>query len=104
MALTITDQVMRSTDTPHNACRLPTEASPDADIWAVSWLPKRRLTRNQAISAMSIAEEVGQIPAHADPEAYSETFWVNVDGWAAELGLAGPDAVARVSEPPGAAS
>ena len=100
MALTITDQVMRSPDTPHNACRLPTEASPDADVWAVSWLPKRRLTRDQAVTAMTIAEEVGRVPAGAGPEAYDDKFWALIDSLAAELGLTGADAVARASESP----
>jgi hypothetical protein len=100
MALTVTDQVMRSTDTPHNACRLPTEANPDADVWAVSWLPKRRLTRDQAVTAMTIAEEVGRISAAAGPEAYDGKFWALIDSLAAELGLTGPDAVARASESP----
>src|SRR5438093_1562945 len=100
MALTITDQVMRSTATQHNACRLPTEANPAADVWAVSWLPKRRLTRDQAVTAMTIAEEVGRIPADAGPEAYDTRFWALVDSLAAELGLAGPDAVTKASEPP----
>jgi len=95
MSLTITDEAMRSPDTPHTARHR------GDGTWEVSWLPKRtQLDRNQAISAMSIAEWVGQIPADAGPEAYSETFWVNIDGWAAELGLTGPDAVARASEPP----
>lgn len=84
---------MRSPDTPHTA-------RPSGDGWAVTWLPGRDLTRNQAISAMSIAEWVGQIPAHAGPEGYSEKFWLHIDGWAAELGLTGADAVAGVSESP----
>jgi hypothetical protein len=60
-----------------------------------------QLDRNQAISAMTIAEEVGRIPADADPEAYSSEFWTLVDSLADELGLSGADAVARASEPPG---
>ena len=99
MALTITDEIMRSTDTRHNACRLPTGADPEANVWAVSWLPGRRLTRNQAVTAMTIAETIGRIPASAGPEAYSDRLWLHVDGWAAELGLSGPEAVALVSEP-----
>ncbi len=100
MTLTITDQVIRSTDTRHNACRLWTEADPAADVWAVSWLPKRRLSRDQAVTAMTIAEEVGRIPAAAGPEAYGPEFWALADSLASELGLSGPDAVARASEVP----
>ena len=94
MALTITDQVMRSPYTKHTA-------TPSGDGWAVTWLPGRNLTRIQANAAMLIAELVGQIPADAGPEAYSDTFWRHVDVLAAEVGLSGADAVARASEAPG---
>src|SRR6266567_3781559 len=40
MALTITDKIMRSGQTPHTA-------TPAGDGWEVSWLPRRVLTRNQ---------------------------------------------------------
>ena len=49
---------------------------------------------------MEIAEAVGQIPADCDPEVYDDKFWERVDAWAAELGLPGPNAVKRASEPP----
>lgn len=96
MSLTITDQIMRSADTAHTA------RNRGDGTWEVSWLPKRtQLDRNQAISAMTIAEEVGRIPADCDPEVYDDAFWTRVDALADELGLSGPDAVARVSERPG---
>lgn len=95
MALTITDQVMRSPDTAHTA------RNRGDGTWEVSWLPKRtQLDRNQALTAMTIAEEVGRIPADAGPEAYSGKFWALIDSLADELGLTGPDAVTRASEPP----
>jgi hypothetical protein len=94
MALTITDQVMRSPHTAHVAHRQLSES------WTVTWLPDRILSRLQANTAMLIAESVGQIPADAGPEAYSPTFWHHIDVLADELGLSGPDAVARASEPP----
>lgn len=97
MTLTITDQVMRSLDTPHTAYPYP--PAEDGD-WYVTFLPGSALTRDQAITAMRIAELVGQIPADAGPEAYSPRFWALVDAWAPELGLSGRDAVARASEPP----
>lgn len=99
MSLTITDKVMRSTDTAHTA-ELLAEVEPGQEVWGVSWLPDQGLTRVQANAAMLIAESVGQIPADAGPEAYSGTFWNHVNVLAAELGLAGSVAVARVSEPP----
>ena len=93
MALTITDQIMRSADTAHTA-------TPSGGEWTVTWLPGRNLTRSQATTAMMLAQMVGRIPADAGPEAYDSRFWARADAWAAELGLSGPDAVARTSEPP----
>ena len=94
MALTITDKAMRSTDTPHTAHRQLSAS------WTVTWLPDRILSRDQAISAMTIAETVGAIAPDADPGTYNSQFWTLVDSLAGELGLTGPDAIARVSEPP----
>lgn len=98
MALTITDKLVRSTDTRHTAGLVHFEAG---DAWRVTWLPHRLMDKDAAAAAMMIAEEVGRIPADAGPEAYDSRFWQHIDGWAAELGLAGPAAVTRVSEPPG---
>lgn len=93
MTLAITDRSMISDVTEHRA-------DESGELWLVSWCPETLLNRNQAITAMTIAETVGRIPAGAGPEAYSSKFWLHIDGWAAELGLTGADAVARVSEPP----
>src|ERR1019366_567403 len=88
MATTITDQLMRSTDTAHTAKH--TDAG-----WEVSWLPGRVLSRNEAVTAMQLAARVGRgVGLHDDP------IWPHIDGWAAELGLTGPDAVVRASESP----
>jgi hypothetical protein len=92
VTLTITDETMTSDETSHNACRLWTEANPGADEWSVSWLPGRRLTRNETITAMTLAEVVASgIGDHTDKR------WPHIDGWAAELGLSGPDAVGKIS-------
>jgi hypothetical protein len=101
LALTITGRFIRSADTPHTA---ELTGRVDADSWRVSWLPDRLLTRTQAEAAMSIAEAVGQMPSDCDPDLYDDTFWTRVDAWAAELGLAGPDAVVRAMELPAEAS
>lgn len=93
MGLTITGTVMRSTDTRHTARFM-------GDGWEVSWLPGRALDRNQAVTAMTIAETVakGGTPGHdlmsGDP------LWPHIDGWAEELGLSGPTAVGRASRSP----
>jgi hypothetical protein len=93
MALTITDKIMRSDQTPHTARLCHFEAG---DAWRVSWLPQRLMDRNAAITAMTLADLVSQgegISLNDDPR------WPAVDALAAELGLSGPDAVVRISEP-----
>ena len=87
--ITITDTTMASPATPHTA-------TATGGGWEVSWLPGRTLTQNQATTAMAIADMVGGtgVPRADDP------IWLFLDGWAAELGLTAPGAVARVSEPP----
>jgi hypothetical protein len=66
--------------------------------WSVSWLPGRTLTQNQAVTAMTIAEAV---VTHVDELADSASrWWLHVDGWAAELGITGPEAVAHASLSP----
>jgi hypothetical protein len=89
---TVTDKLIWSSCTPHTAALA-------GNGWTVTWLPGRVLTRSQAEAAMAIAEEVGTIPAGADPEAYNDVVWDCINGWASRLGLSGRDAVARVSEP-----
>jgi hypothetical protein len=85
----ITGTFMSSPATPHTA-------RPSGDGWEVSWLPGQTLTRNEAITAMVIANVVGDrgVGLAEDP------IWPHLDGWAGELGLSGADAVVRVSEPP----
>jgi hypothetical protein len=98
MALTITDEIMRSDQTAHTARLGHFEAG---DAWRVSWLPHRLMDRNAAITAMTLADLASQgegISSHDDPR------WPTVEALAAELGLSGPDAVVRISEPgPGTA-
>lgn len=83
---------MTSDQTRHTA------RAADDGGWTVSWLPGRTLTRNQAVTAMTIAEAVG---AHADDLADNGgRWWLHVDGWAAELAITGPFAVAEASLSP----
>ncbi len=88
-ALTITGRLMRSTDTSHTARQ-------SADGWRVSWLPGRALTLGQAITAMMLAAATASSALHSE-----HPLWPHVEAWAVELGLAGPDAIFRASEPPG---
>ena len=80
---------MTSPDTPHTA-------TATGGGWQVSWLPGRTLDRNQAITAMVIADLVGGdgVPRADDP------IWLHLDGWAAELSMTAPAAVVRAAEPP----
>lgn len=89
MAITITDHLMSSPDTPHTA-------APSAGAgWYVTWLPGRLLTRTLAIAAMTIAAVVGgrELPS-------GDQLWPHLEGWAAELGLSAVTAVVWASEPP----
>src|ERR1022692_2950000 len=94
MALTITDKIMRSDVTPHTAELHHFEAG---DAWRVSWLPRRLMDRHAAITALTLADLVsadGGMGLSDDPR------WPEVDDLAADMGLSGPDAVVRASEPP----
>lgn len=86
--ITITDTTMSSPDTPHTA-------TVTGGGWRVSWLPGRTLDRNQAITVMTIATTIG---GSGLPRA-DDSIWLHLDGWAAELGLTAPAAVARAAKP-----
>jgi hypothetical protein len=87
--ITITDTTMSSPATPHTA-------TATGGGWTVSWLPGRTLTRDQATTAMVIANIVGSkgVPRADDP------LWLFLDGWAAELGLTAPREVEQTLMPP----
>lgn len=86
MALTINDQAMTSDRTPH-AARLAPGKQPE---WEVSWLPRRRVTRNQAITAMWLAE--------ASDDRYER--WTYIQVWAYQLGMTGDEALTMVAAEP----
>src|ERR1700745_38467 len=92
MTLTITDDAISGEHTSHTARRAP--GHPEA--WEVSWLPGRPVTRNAAITAMLLAD-IGA-PGTRHPGA---RLCPHIQGWAAELGLTAPDALARIARPPG---
>jgi hypothetical protein len=89
---------MTSDVTRHKATR-PHKAVPgEPPMWSVTWLPGRALTREQAVTAMTIAEMVVE---RADILADSSSkLWWHMDGWAEELGITGPHAVAEASLSP----
>ena len=90
MTLTINDTTMTSDQTPHTARHAPSQNG-----WHVSWLPGRTLDRNTAITAMILADTATGTDLHE-----GHRLWPQIQGWAAELGLTGPDAVAAASQPP----
>ena len=90
MTLTITDTVMTSDQSAHTARHAP------SGRWEVSWLPGQILDRNTAITAMILADTTAEQDLHE-----GHRLWPHIQGWAAELGLTGHDAVARMSQPPG---
>ena len=103
MTLKINDDVITSPDTPHTAVRITHTK------WVVTWLRKdHRLTRNQAITAMTIASVVGasgrsqlviQGPS-AGPVDKRDPIWGHLVSWAGELGLDGAQAVLYAAAAP----
>jgi hypothetical protein len=91
MTLTINDTTMTSDQTGHTARHAPSENG-----WEVSWLLGRTLDRNTATTAMILADTA------ADQRVREgHRLWPHIQGWAAELGLTAPDAVAATSQPSG---
>ena len=90
MTLTINNTTMTSDQTAHTARQAPSSEH----HWEVSWLPGRALDRNSAITAMTLADLTGE---HGLDERHQ--LWPFIQGWAAELGLTGSDAINRASEP-----
>jgi hypothetical protein len=95
MPLTITSEAISGDHTSHTARPAPGHQR----AWEVSWLPGRLLDRNSAITAMVLAEVVGSRPLQA-----GDRLWLHIEGWAAEIGLAAPEALARICQPSGTVS
>src|SRR5690242_8242908 len=91
MSLTIGDDTMTSDQSPHTARQAPGHRHG----WEVSWLPGQILDRDTAITAMILAD----IAATGDIHPYHR-LWPAVQSWSAEVGLTGPDAIARAAQPP----
>ena len=90
MTLTIYDAAMTSDQTAHTARQAPGSRHP----WGVSWLPGRALDRNGAITAMTLADLAGEGDLNE-----RHHLWPFIQGWAAELGLTGSDAITRATQP-----
>jgi hypothetical protein len=92
MALTILDDTITSDRTAHAARLAPGERH----LWEVSWLPGQYMNHNTAITAMTLAEAASPGGMHA-----GHRLWPHIQGWAAELGMTAPDAIAQAATPPG---
>ena len=90
MTLTINGTTMTSDQTAHTARQAPGRQH----LCEVSWLPGRVLDRNRAITAMVLADQAGAYDLNE-----RHRLWPHIEGWAAELGQTGLDAVNRVSQP-----
>jgi hypothetical protein len=95
MAIRIESNRMSSDQIRHYAVWNADAAADGTGAWVVSWLPLRLLTRNQATTAMVLADLLagGLIgPGHRT--------WPAIQGWAAELHMTAPDVAAAVAAPP----
>ena len=89
MSLFIGDAAMTSDQSAHTA-----RHAPDRNSWEVSWLPGQNLDRNSAITAMVLADIT------TEPDlGKGHRLWPVVESWSAEVGLTGPDAINRASQP-----
>jgi hypothetical protein len=92
MTISITDDKMTSPDSHHAAVRIGSTHS-----WRVTWLRQdHRLTRNEAITAMTIASVVG---ASDEKITRQDPIWGHVNSWAHELGLEGEGAIGYAMQP-----
>ena len=90
MTTQITDSEMTSDETRHTA-RIADGG------WLVTWLPRRALTRDQAITAMTIAETVATHEWTIDP---ADPVIPVIESWASELGITAAYAIAEASLAP----
>ena len=89
MSIQITDDVMESSHTGHRAVRVSAPCQPQQ--WRVSWLPGCLLGRNEAVTAMTLAETL------ADGPPAGHVARLLVTAYAAELGLDTAEVLARLT-------
>jgi hypothetical protein len=89
--LFINQTSMTGSRTMHRARRAPGAD----DKWEVSWLPGQHLSRTEAVTAMVLADTTaGQFVFER------HWLWGHVQGWAEELGMSAPDALAQAAARP----
>ncbi|WP_410873167.1 hypothetical protein [Nocardia sp. A7] len=78
MTIHLTPDDMRSTRSPEYAVRVVA----DPELWQLSWLPERELTRAQAHAGMLLDELISDVTAthdrmsHAQISAYADTLGI----------------------------
>ncbi|WP_336082584.1 hypothetical protein [Nocardia sp. SSK8] len=78
MTIHLTPDDMRSTRSPEYAERV----GADPEVWLLSWLPDRKLTREQAFAGMQLDELLSDVTAthdrmaHAQISAYADTIGI----------------------------
>ncbi|MEU7143759.1 hypothetical protein ABZ942_30255 [Nocardia sp. NPDC046473] len=90
MTIDVTAWLMTSDRTPESAHRV---ADSTSEVWRLSWLPDRELSREQALAGMELDELLGDPRAVDDPTALAR-----MDGYASELGLTTTDAVLLIAQ------
>jgi hypothetical protein len=87
MVIRETDKVRLVSDTtPHWAQAVNTDEP--YGMWSVSWLVGHRVTPNQAMTAMVLAETVA---SGRPPEG--DKLWPHIENWAGELELSATEAI-----------
>lgn len=94
MTLIITDKAITSTGTAHTAHPCP-DTLAGRPTWAVSWLPCHRLDYNAAITALTLAELLG----NHQPTPGSDRYTL-VEALAAELDIAVDNAIGAIGRAP----
>ncbi|MGY0499127.1 hypothetical protein ACWZHB_11585 [Nocardia sp. FBN12] len=87
MTIHLTPDDMRSTRSPEYAVRVVT----DPDVWQLSWLPERRLTREQAYAGMLLDELISDATATHDRIAHAR-----ISAHADTLGIVWEQAIIRL--------
>jgi hypothetical protein len=93
MSMRITSERMTSDQTEHWA--VPVDAGQPYGCWWASVLPGRELTRNQAITAITLAEAVAQMQRDGQVHV-THPLWPHVASWAGELDITDVGAVGAV--------
>lgn len=96
--LAITESAMTSNQTRHKAELVKLPSPLTGYSWQVTWLPDWHLTRDQAITAMTIAEfAITRRGALGD---VLSPAWSHLAAWADEIGITPERALALASVPP----